>query len=128
MILRGILPYALSALIAFGTGWTVNGWRLGTIVAQARTEAAQINAIVARNEADIERARANRNAAEALKASAQARRVTDLTASLAEAQRARDAANATLRELLNAPTTDARDLGPTVLRYLDGVRREQAVN
>lgn len=127
MIWRTLAPYALAAILAFGMGWTVNGWRLGTIVAQSRTEAAQINAIVARNEADLERSRADENAKAADRERQQAKRIVALQSDLATSQRALSAANAQLREMLtNAPTTDARELGPTVLRYLDGVRAEQS--
>lgn len=128
-----LLAALLSATIAGSAAWTVRGWQAASAIgaantAQARieTELANLRAVVANNLADIERTRADEQAKALTAAKAQSQRLLDLQARLAASERERAVLSAKLREeLIHAPTGDARELGPTALRYLDRVRDEQ---
>jgi hypothetical protein len=124
MIPKTLIPYFLSASIAFGTGWTANGWRLSGDVAEAEARATKINALVSRAEAALERSRADQNAKAVETQRRQSRRLADVQARLGEAQRERDAAHAQLTEVLTH-ATDANPLSTAVLEYLDRVRGQQ---
>lgn len=132
---RGLLFFTLlSAAVAGSLAWEVRGWqaasRIGTAdVARVRAEKelSDLRAAVASNVAELERLRADEQTKALNAAKAQNRTLLDLQARLAQSERERIQASAQLKEeLSHASTSDARDLGPVVLRYLERVRAEQS--
>ena len=131
---RGIGIFSLlSASIAASSAWEVRGWRdasrIGTAeAALARTEkaASDFRVTLANSIAELERKRADEQIKVLDAVKIQNRRLLELQAQLAESERERFMISAQLKEgLVDAPTGEARDLGPAVLRYLDRVRSEQ---
>jgi hypothetical protein len=132
---RGLLVSALVGFAVAGSlAWEARGWQAASLVASARTaqaraekELSDLRATVATNIADLERLRADDQMRALNVAKAQTAKLLDLQARLAESERERVRMSAKLREeLAHATVSDARDLGPVVLRYLERVRAEQS--
>jgi hypothetical protein len=133
--MRGLGFAALmSASIAAPLAWHMRGWQDASVIAlaeiaQARAEKklADLNAAVASNLAEIERARADAEAKALSIAKAESVTILNLQARLAASERERLALSTrTRQELSPAPIADARELGPAALRYLDRVRAQQS--
>ena len=132
---RRLLVAALIGSAVVGpVAWQIRGWQAALLVANAHAardraekELSDLRATVANNVAELERLRADEQAKALAASKAQARRLLDLQARLAESERERADVSSKLREeLTHASTADAHDLGPVVLRYLERVRVEQS--
>ena len=132
---RGPLLCALLGAAFVGSvAWEVRGWRAASLIgtadsarAHAERELADLRAAIANNIADLERLRADEQTKALSAAKAQTRQLLELQARLAESERSRAQVSAKLKEeLAHASSSDARDLGPIVLRYLERVRAEQS--
>ena len=132
---RGIVASVLlSAGLAASAAWEMRGWRDASLVGAAKTAQAHaekamadIRAALANKMADLERQRADEQGKALNAAKDQSRRLLELQARLAESERARVKISTQLEEELNhAPPSEAHDLGPAVLRYLERVRSEQS--
>jgi hypothetical protein len=123
-----------SAAVAASAAWEVRGWRDASLVGAAKAAQAHAEKVLADSRstlansiANLERQRADEQLEALNRAKAQNRRLLELQARLAESERERIKASIELEEgLSHAPSGDARDLGPAVLRYLDRVRSEQS--
>jgi hypothetical protein len=124
---------ALSALVAFGAGWRLRGWKEAPVISAAEVRAsnaerdlAQVNTIVARAEAAQERRRAEAETKAREQIEDYQQQVTVLRAQVAKDREMYEReATRLLQELYNVPQSETRELGPRVLRYLDGVRIQQ---
>ena len=132
---RGPLLCAfLGAAVVGSVAWEVRGWRVASLIegahtarAHAESELSNLRATVANNMADLERLRADEQTKALNAAKAQTRRLLDLQARLAKSDRERVQISAKLKEeLTHASSSDARDLSPIVLRYLERVRAGQS--
>jgi hypothetical protein len=133
---RGIAVFALlAASIAASAAWELRGWRDGARIGTAETAradaeraATDARLTLANSVAKFERQRADEQIKVLAAMRLQTRKLLELQTRLAESERERLTISSQLKEgLLDAPLGDARDLGPTVLRYLDRVRSEQSV-
>jgi hypothetical protein len=129
-----LLCVLLGAAVVGSVAWEVRGWRAASLVgsadsarAHAEKELSDLRATVTNNIAELERLRADEQTKALNAAKAQTRRLLDMQARLVESERERVRVSAKLKEeLTHASSSDARDLGPVVLRYLERVRAEQA--
>ena len=132
---RGPLLCALLGATVIGSvAWEVRGWRAASLIEGAHTARAlaekqlsDLRVKVANNIADLERLRADEQTKALNAAKAQTRQLFDLQARLVESERERVQVSVKLKEeLTHASSSDARDLGPIVLRYIERVRSEQS--
>ena len=121
---------AVAATVAGFGAWEVRGWMDASSIAshttaqsKAERQISDLAAVVARNEADIERARATAEAEYAARVEDLARQLADTQSRLSLTERARETLSRQLTQELNhAQPSDARPLGPAVRRYLDRLR------
>ena len=132
---RGALLSALlGACLAGPAAWSLRGWAAATERAVANTalvraeaKLSELQASVANNVADIERVRADEQTKALQAARAQTQQLVSLQALLATSERERAKLSTEIqKDLIHAPTSDTRELGPAALRYLDRVRDEQS--
>lgn len=132
---RGPLLFALlGAALAGPAAWHIRGWAASsqlavvkTALARAEARQSDLQAAVANNLAIIERVRADEQTKALRTAKAQTQQLISLQSLLAASERKRTKRSLEAqKELIHAPTSDTRELGPAALRYLDRVRDEQS--
>jgi hypothetical protein len=117
-------PYALAGLLAFGAGWTTNGWRLGAELSDLKTTQAQAAEKGISDVRDAENA--FRQRAEAAARAAQSRNgalSADAANARAESERLRDLLTATRADIAESSRASLDEYATAISVVFDQCER-----